>query len=224
MKMYKVSEIFYSINGEGPSSGLKTVFIRLAGCNLFKYGGCKYCDTLYAQDTKSGTNMNLNEIMKQVQKAKNCKRALITGGEPLTQNIEPLLEELWHLGYSTEIETNGSINLFKYFEKFSTRTFYVAIVMDIKTPCSGMESKMCFKNLGFLNETDAVKFVCRSAADVHYAESVLKENSTLAGLYVSSVWGTPWLKEIAEAVKVSRYSFRLQTQLHKVIWGNKRGV
>lgn len=222
MTTLRISEIFYSIQGEGPHQGLKTVFVRLQGCNL----RCKFCDTEYAQGIQGGKEMSLGEVVGTVKRMAEavvgCNYICITGGEPLIQPVNKLIAKLRPLGLCVDIETNGSLplvymNMLEVEHKCTT-------IMDIKTPCSGMHRRMHFYNLSRLRTTDIVKFVSRDAEDVRYAEGVLREYPTKAQLYISSVWDTPHLEGIASKVMFSVHPFRLQTQLHKQIWGNKRGV
>lgn len=218
----RISEIFFSIQGEGPHQGLKTIFIRFAGCNL----RCNYCDTAYAQDPEGGKEVPLNEIVDTVKRMAEavvgCNYVCITGGEPLIQPVKELITKLHALGLYVDIETNGSLPLV-YTDMLEVEHICTTI-MDIKTPCSGVHRKMHFDNFSQLRPTDVVKFVCNDVEDVQYAERVLREYPTKAQLYVSPVWKTPFLKDIASKVMFSKYSFRLQTQLHKQIWGSKRGV
>lgn len=96
----KVNEIFYSIQGEGHYAGTPTVFVRLQGCNL----KCKFCDTNHS----SGKEMSNVMILQEVQKYP-AKVVIITGGEPLLQDIEPLVDTLQKHRYKVNIETNGTI-------------------------------------------------------------------------------------------------------------------
>jgi len=222
MKNLIVNEIYFSLQGEGPHQGLKTVFLRLQGCNL----KCLFCDTEYAQDPKDGKEIELDEIVGTIDRMAKavvgCNYVCITGGEPLIQPVNKLIAKLCTLGLCVDIETNGSLplvymNMLEVEHKCTT-------IMDIKTPCSGMHRKMHFYNLSRLRPTDIVKFVCRDVEDIRYAEGVLREYPTRAQLYISPVWNTPFLKDIASKVMFSVHPFRLQIQLHKQIWGNKRGV
>lgn len=96
----KVNEIFYSIQGEGHYAGTPAVFVRLQGCNL----NCKFCDTNHS----AGKEMSIMMILQQVQKYP-AKVVVITGGEPLLQDIEPLVDTLQKHRYKVNIETNGTI-------------------------------------------------------------------------------------------------------------------
>ena len=122
----KISEIFFSIQGESSYAGLPCIFIRLAGCNL----KCEYCDTAYAQDLEQGCEMSIEDIMHEVKKFK-CNMVEITGGEPLIQDEAVLLiKKLLAKKYKVLLETNGTISL-KPIDK------RVVKIMDIKTPGSG---------------------------------------------------------------------------------------
>ncbi|MBN2096661.1 7-carboxy-7-deazaguanine synthase QueE [Candidatus Peregrinibacteria bacterium] len=97
-----ISEIFHSIQGEGPNAGKPAVFLRLSGCNL----RCKWCDTKYAW--KQGGEMETNDIIRAIRKYP-CRHLVITGGEPLLQQngLKELLKKLKN--YTVELETNGSV-------------------------------------------------------------------------------------------------------------------
>ena len=217
----RYSETFVSLQGEGPFSGLKTVFVRLQGCNL----RCSYCDTKYAQDHNGGTRTSLGilvDVIIRQAEAVNCEHICITGGEPFYQPLVNMMLTLWHKkAYDISVETNGSFDIKARLSTIQANK-HLTIVMDIKTPCSDMQEHMHFANLGFLRETDVVKFVCEDANDVKYAETVLREHPTKAQLYISPIWNTKHLKEIAETVIHSRLPFRVQSQLHKIIWGSRR--
>lgn len=225
MSTLRISEIYFSLQGEGPHQGLKTVFVRLQGCNFYTQP-CLYCDTRYAQDPKGGKEMSLDEIVNVVERTTmsitGCHYICITGGEPLMQPVRELIAKLCALGLYIDIETNGSLPL--VYTNMPEIEHKCTTIMDIKTPCSGVHHKMHFDNLSRLRSTDIVKFVCDNVEDVRYAEKVLREYQTKAQLYISPVWYTPFLKDIASKIMFSRYPFRLQTQLHRLIWGNKRGA
>lgn len=95
----RINEIFYSIQGEGPQLGTPSWFIRLSGCNL----DCPWCDSKYAKD---GTKMSITDIINAVSK-NDCKNVVVTGGEPLIQDILPLLKRLQP--FNVSVETNGTI-------------------------------------------------------------------------------------------------------------------
>lgn len=98
---WKVSEIFYSIQGEGKHTGMPAVFLRLAGCSM----GCDFCDTKYAFG--GGTEKNSLEILVELAQYP-CKTVVITGGEPTEQNLEGLISTLKSAGHIVHLETNGA--------------------------------------------------------------------------------------------------------------------
>jgi len=99
----KISEIFYSIQGEGFNTGLPFIFIRLAGCSM----RCEFCDTKYSWEKAKGKIMSVRDIIKKIKKYP-CKNICITGGEPTEQDISELTKELKKRNYFILLETNGS--------------------------------------------------------------------------------------------------------------------
>ncbi len=108
--MFKVVEIFNSIEGEGKRAGMCASFVRLAGCNLH----CSYCDTLYALEPCDFTLMTIDEIRQ-----KCTKRAVtLTGGEPLlAPGIGKLCAALLADGHYINIETNGAADIMEFLQK-----------------------------------------------------------------------------------------------------------
>lgn len=99
---YKIAEVFYSIQGEGPFAGHPTTFIRLAGCPL----QCKWCDTDYSAKRVLGV-LELQRLCEL-----NASRlVVITGGEPFRQDIAPLVQHLFLGGYTVQIETSGCLTV-----------------------------------------------------------------------------------------------------------------
>lgn len=100
-----ISEIFYSIQGEGELTGVPSVFIRTSGCNL----RCRWCDTPYASWRPEGSNMDCGEIIREVRKHPT-KYVVLTGGEPMIQKeIHYLCRELKQAGYHITIETAATV-------------------------------------------------------------------------------------------------------------------
>lgn len=101
-KILDVIEIFQTIQGEGPYTGHPAVFVRLAGCNL----QCPFCDTQY---TEGRRGLSVGDIVTDVfeVRKRHTKLVVITGGEPLRQNIAPLVGELVNSGLNVQIESNG---------------------------------------------------------------------------------------------------------------------
>jgi len=212
--MLKVSEIFYSIQGESTTMGLPAVFVRLAGCNL----NCTYCDTKYARS--GGTEFSIEEILVQV-KSFNCNRVTITGGEPLLQEgSAALAQRLIDSGYDVQVETNGSQNINLIPEK-------ARCILDIKTPGSGESDRNDFQNIDRLSAEDEIKFVLTSIDDYVWAKDKISEYS-LSGRFeilFSPVSDMLSPAVLAEKILTDNLDVRLHLQLHKIIWPDReRGV
>jgi len=214
----RMSEIFYSIQGEGIYQGLPTIFLRTQGCNLaVAYGGCAWCDTTYAQAFHGGEDWAINAIIDQLAHFP-CKRICLTGGEPLDQPDSLILgKHLRTLDYTLDIETNGSVLIG---ESISLADCWV---MDVKCPSSGMQPYNCLDNLRLLRECDQVKFVVANVSDIEYAKSILEAYPTKAQVLYGPVYDNClfWLRELSEHVKKIPRA-RLSLQLHKFIWGQSR--
>ncbi|MEM1513585.1 MAG: radical SAM protein [Candidatus Thermoplasmatota archaeon] len=205
----RVNEIFYSIQGEGGDAGLRTIFIRLTGCNL----RCKWCDTKYAYF--EGEEMNAEKILEKIKKW-NCKRVCITGGEPLLQDeVYYLIDKLISLGYYVSVETNGSISIRNLAERD------VIIKMDYKLPSSGFEKFMLKDNLKILRERDELKFIIADRDDYEFAKYIIGSNIIKCSIIMQPVWKK--CKELAEWILEDEIDTRLSIQIHKIIWGEKRG-
>ncbi len=207
----RITEIFYSIQGEASTSGLPTVFVRLTGCPL----RCTYCDTEYA--FHGGEKMRIAQIIEKI-KAFNCPLVCITGGEPLAQpNVSTLMDVLCEQGYQVSLETSGAIDVSKVNPS-------VTKVIDIKTPSSNESSKNKVENFLYLNEKDVCKFVVGNEDDFDWAKRFIKEHlSNNSNIYFSPV--TPGMdpKALAELILRDGLTVRLQLQLHKYLWGAERG-
>ncbi|HTY15697.1 MAG TPA: radical SAM protein [Methanoregulaceae archaeon] len=197
-----VLEIFYSIQGEGKKQGRPTIFVRLAGCNL----ACRWCDTPAAHDR--GYDLTLSEVIGKIREFR-CREICITGGEPLLQEagLLDLLKLLSSLGYSIEIETNGTID-------FSWCQEHATICMDVKCPSSGEESMLSL--LGLIREQDSVKFVVGDERDCQYAEEVIMASCIRGEVFLSPVWGSD-MGKVASFVLEHGLPVRVQVQLHKVL-------
>lgn len=208
----RISEIFYSLQGETTRVGIPTTFIRLTGCPL----RCTYCDTTYA--FSGGSNMTLDEIVQAV-KAHPTRHICVTGGEPLAQkNCGLLLRTLCDMGYSVSLETSGALDV-------SAVDARVAKVLDIKTPASGEMPKNLWGNLTHLNAQDEIKFVLCDEADYLWAKQVLQEHRLTEKCVVlfSPAQGQLEARELAEWILRDGLQVRLQVQLHKLLWGNQQG-
>lgn len=225
----KINEIFYSIQGEGIHAGLPMVFIRFQGCNMLP--PCNWCDTSYSQKPFEGQTMSLEEVIKIVRALNPTFKSwvCVTGGEPLWQwdALDVLLRELTGWAYLTTVETNGSI------PKPSWYGLATSWSADIKCPSSGVcgtSREEWFET----RVTDQVKFVVENKEDLVFAKSMIKrhraDNPTVLVSPVIDydmlkdglIYNSPWLNEVVEFCKEMRVRYSLQ--LHKVIWGNKKGV
>lgn len=219
-RTYKVNEIFCSIDGEGVRTGLSTVFIRLYGCNL----KCSYCDTRYSCENNEYTEMTLMDILEKVL-SYGVPRVTLTGGEPLIhEGVRDLINSLVLNDIEVNIETNGAVNLDKFWEfRYTDR---VIITMDYKCASSGMEDRMILSNLQLLQPKDVIKFVVSSYNELEKMEYILEESGCKARPYVSPVFGAIEPKELVEYVLDNKlYDVTVQVQLHKIIWNpNMRGV
>jgi 7-carboxy-7-deazaguanine synthase len=208
----RVSEIFYSLQGETSLVGLPTVFIRLTGCPL----RCVYCDTAYA--FTGGKKMSLANILRQVAEYRPAY-VTVTGGEPLAQkNCLPMLSALCDAGYQVSLETGGALDI-------SGVDARVMRVVDIKTPASGEMEKNRWENLPLLTLRDEIKFVLCDENDYDWARQVMQEHQ-LAGkcaVLFSPVHDEMDATQLAEWILRDRLPVRLQLQLHKILWNNAPG-
>ncbi len=208
----RISEIFFSLQGETSRVGLPTVFVRLTGCPL----RCTYCDTTYA--FSGGQTMTLDVILAEV--ARYAPRYVcVTGGEPLAQkNCHLLLRALCDAGYEVSLETGGALDV-------SGVDARVMKVLDIKTPASGEVEKNLWSNLEHLDLHDEIKFVLCSEADYQWAKQVLQERELTkrCAVLFSPAQGQLAPKDVAEWMLRDRLPVRLQVQLHKLLWGNEAG-
>ena len=212
MKSLIINEIFYSIQGETSRSGLPTYFIRLTGCPL----RCTYCDTGYAFN--AGSKMSFEEILSKLNRD-TTKYITITGGEPLSQkNVQSLMKELCDLNYSVSLETSNAITI----EDVDSR---VSIILDIKTPGSQESDKNLISNYSKLKKSDELKFVICNQNDFEWAVDYIKKNnlSSICPIVFSPSYKQMPLSELADLILKNSLNVRLQTQLHKTIWGEVNG-
>lgn len=207
----RVCEIFASIQGESSLAGIPMVFVRLTGCNL----RCSYCDTKYAY--YEGKDMNIDEIIQETKKF-NLKYVEITGGEPLLQKeVYELIDRLI-LHHNVIVETNGSISI----ENLNPK---VKIIMDIKTPGSGMSDRNFIDNLKFLKPQDELKFVLTDRNDYDWAKDFIEKHTiNTQHILFSPAFGILPAKTLAEWILKDSLPVRLNLQLHKYIFGDRRGV
>ena len=209
----RVTEIFHSIQGESTHAGRPCAFVRLTGCNL----RCRWCDSEYT--FSGGERMSIDDVVAKV-KSYGCQLVEVTGGEPLAQAESlDLMKRLCDDGFEVLLETSGSIDIAPVDPR-------VAIILDIKCPGSREVEKNRWDNLGNLKQKDEIKFVIADRTDYDWARYVIEERCLNRWtILFSPVWGEMDLRSLAEWMLADRVPARLQTQLHKHIWGaDARGV
>ena len=209
----KITEIFYSIQGESTRAGYPCTFVRLTGCDL----RCVYCDTAYA--FHEGREMPLEAVVEEVRRI-GCLFVTVTGGEPLLQEgVHPLITRLIELGHDVQVETSGAVDT-------STVDPRARIILDVKTPGSGMLDRMDWKNLDRLRPGDEVKIVLMGRDDYIWARDVMTRRRRPPGVPVnlSPAHGILEPQELAEWMKQDHLDARLHLQIHKYLWGERRGV
>lgn len=226
----RLTEIFYSLQGEALASGQPTIFIRLTGCPL----RCVYCDTTYS--FKGGERFSLQQILQHI-KQYPCKRVCVTGGEPMAQkNVIALMQLLLDNDYEISLETAGALSLIDVPKAVSK-------VMDLKTPSSGEIAKNHWQNLDYLTKHDQIKFVICDLDDYKWAKDKVIEHDLTKK--VTAVWFSPMFNiddsqveshdnqtpstipnlatNLADWILADGLDVRLQLQLHKIIWADAKG-
>jgi len=225
----KVTEIFSSVQGEGPNIGLPAIFLRLSGCNL----SCSFCDTKYA--LTEGKELTVEEVSLQIQKLQRGmsysggKRLIITGGEPLCQQEELtkflsiVKQPMTGFIEFVEIETNGTIvptkEMIKYVDSWivSPKSFPLQI-----------ETQQ-FLHKPVINKTH-LKFVINSTIDIHNLLEAYTQFNHL--IPPEQIFLMPCATSITEQfirlpmiIKTAKtYGFRVTPRLHIIAYGNVRGV
>ena len=212
--MLKINEIYYSIQGEGTKAGLPCVFVRLTFCNL----RCTYCDTEYA--FYDGKDLSIEDIIKEIR-VYNCSLVEITGGEPLFQDESwSLMKQLADEGFEVLIETGGSLSI----KNIDHR---IKIIMDLKTPSSGMLKKNLYENITYLENEDEVKFVIGGREDYLWSKEMVDKYSLdkKSSVLFSVVFGKLLPVELVNWILEDKLNVRFQLQMHKLIWNPlERGV
>lgn len=208
----RLTEIFFSLQGEAARSGLPTVFIRLTGCPL----RCTWCDTDYA--FTGGATTAINHVLAEVAKYPT-RHVCVTGGEPLAQkSCLKLLSALCDAGYDVCLETSGALDI-------SAVDPRVARIMDLKAPGSGECDKNLFDNITNLRATDEIKIVIASRADFDWAQEIIAQYhlTDRCDVVLSPVAGQQNPTDLATWILAAGLPVRFQLQLHKLLWNDARG-
>ncbi|MBL6987063.1 MAG: 7-carboxy-7-deazaguanine synthase QueE [Methylobacter sp.] len=212
MNLLRITEIFYSLQGESNTVGLPTVFIRLTGCPL----RCVYCDTAYA--FTGGKKIEIDAVIAQAEQYES-KYITITGGEPLAQQgCLELMTKLLDKGYAVSLETSGALDV-------SGVDRRVVKVMDLKTPSSGELTRNRYQNIDYLTQKDQLKFVIGNDEDYDWSKNILTEYDLLnrCEILFSPVMGRQNPTELADKILKDRLPVRFQLQLHKILWDDAQG-
>lgn len=209
----RITEIFYSLQGEARTVGRPTAFVRLTGCPL----RCLYCDTEYA--FHGGTSLAMDDVLNQVGEFKP-RYVTVTGGEPLAQpSCIPLLVALCDADYEVSLETSGAMDTTKVDPR-------VSIVLDLKTPASGESSRNDYSNLERLKRTDQVKFVICDREDYEWARFKVDELRLayrVDEVLFSPSFGQQDETDLANWIIDDNLPVRMQLQLHKLLWQDAAG-
>lgn len=208
----RISEIFYSLQGESTLSGLPTVFVRLTGCPL----RCVYCDTSYA--FQGGSWYEIDAVVDAVRQYP-AKHVCVTGGEPLAQKAcLTLMRNLCDEGLTVSLETSGALDI-------SAVDSRVIRVMDLKTPSSEESDRNLMQNIDLLTDKDQVKFVIMDESDYSWTKQIISQYQLVqrCEVLLSPVWEKMSSTALAEKILADGLNVRMQLQLHKLLWGQETG-
>ncbi|MGH7429238.1 MAG: 7-carboxy-7-deazaguanine synthase QueE [Candidatus Methylomirabilaceae bacterium] len=228
MTKYAISELFTSIQGEGEVIGIPSHFIRLYRCDLT----CSWCDSKYTwvrQDQavvgKDYSSMTTGEVLEWLRKEPKAPLVTITGGEPMLQPLLPLVAALDTRGYQVVVETNG---LHTPEQALLDLVRHWAVSPKLKN--AGMDIK--WGPLDWLGKTQNyyLKFViCDPATDLPEVQEFVEGRGLPSGKVILQPDGLALdyeatLRRLAEHVRDGGYPYRVLPQLHRLLWGLRRGV
>ena len=208
----RLTEIFYSLQGEAARVGLPTVFVRLTGCPL----RCTWCDTTYS--FTGGEPATIASVLAEVAKYP-AQQVCVTGGEPLAQKeCLPLLSALCDAGYDVSLETSGALDIAGVDPR-------VARIMDLKAPASGEVERNRWENLAHLTTHDEIKIIIAARADYEWARQMIRQHDLprRCPVLLSPAQGLVEPRDLAEWILADGLEVRFQMQLHKLLWGNMQG-
>ena len=208
----RITEVFYSLQGEASRVGLPTVFVRLTGCPL----RCSWCDTTYS--FTGGEAATIASVLAEVAKYP-ARQVCVTGGEPLSQKeCLTLLVALCDAGYDVSLETSGALDV-------SAVDPRVSRIMDLKAPDSGEVGRNLWSNLDCLDGRDEIKIVIASRGDYEWARDVVRQRQidAICPVLFSPAQGLLEARLLADWILEDGLNVRFQLQLHKLLWGNMQG-
>jgi len=225
----RISEIFYSLQGEGFLAGIPSVFVRMAGCPL----RCRWCDTKYAWAKESGRYYSIDKIIQAVQQW-SCKFVVITGGEPMINpDLPQLVQKLKKSGKHITIETAGiafipdlACDLMSISPKLSNST-----PEDAKLAAVHEDSRLDIAVLSELigNYKYELKFVVDSQNDLSEIQQTIEKigNVDLENVMLMPQAGTrdellAKSPMVAELCKRTGFAFCQRLQI--LLWDNERGT
>jgi 7-carboxy-7-deazaguanine synthase len=208
-----VHEIYTSIQGESSFAGELCAFVRLTGCHL----RCTYCDTAHA--FHDGSLQHVDDVVRTLLE-QNTRIVELTGGEPLLQRgARSLVTRLLDAGKTVLIETSGAVSIADVDRR-------AHLIVDVKTPGSGEHLRHTVDLTALKPAHDEVKFVITSDDDYAFAADIVRSGNIPAGVVTLFSPAAPLISPttLAERVIADRLPVRFQVQLHKVLWGQQRGV
>ena len=215
----RVSEIFTSVQGEGPSVGTPSVFVRLQGCSV----GCVWCDTKYSWDARRGEELTLESLLQRVKEA-GPQNVVVTGGEPLEHPaLVPLVTALHTLGRRVEVETAGiaippPLPVDQW--NVSLKLAHSGVPLERRLIAAAIER---FRDLGAW-----FKFVVGDESDLDEVLAIQSRHRLASERILLMPLGMRREEQQALMPDViawcTRHGFRFSPRLHVLVWGPRRGV
>jgi 7-carboxy-7-deazaguanine synthase len=227
----QISELFYSIQGEGLLAGLPSFFVRTSGCNL----RCRWCDTPYTSWRPEGSAICVDEIVRAVRKH-DTQHVVVTGGEPMiSPDIKSLTEILAGEGYHITVETAGTV-----FEDISCSLASISPKLSNSTPWKEEGGKFADRHESLRDNASVVqsfmdrypyqlKFVIDTADDMVEIEALLAQLHNVDRSRVLLMPQSVSKEQFAEkshwiAELCLQHGFRFGTRIHLDLYGNTRGT
>jgi 7-carboxy-7-deazaguanine synthase len=223
----KISEIFYSIQGEGMLVGVPSVFVRTSGCNL----RCTWCDTPYTSWNPEGQELTIEAIVEQA-KSYGASHAVVTGGEPMI--AEGVIELTHRLDMHVTVETAGTV-----YKPVKCDLMSISPKLSNSIPLDRDDGRWAAQHDRLRYQPDVLKrlmteftyqlkFVVTAPADLEEITRIVEMTGADRARVVLMAEGTDsatlaergrWIAEVSK-----REGFRFSPRLHVDLWGNRRGV